>query len=122
MEGGVRGEGVVTVGNRLHGNFNLEVSLEHEVLEFEYFVVFFDGFGPLGLAELDSSCGNLDGRGLQEFVGGDICVYVPVFGNYDVDGDFGLVRKLACGERHRRLRRLHRVHVELLSLRFGNSC
>ena len=58
MESRVRGEAVVAVFYGLYGNLDLEVSAEHEVLEFQHLVVFLDGFGPYGLAELDSACGD----------------------------------------------------------------
>ena len=97
------------------------MSLEYEVVEFEHFVVFLDGFGPNGFAELDSACSNLDGRRLQEFVGGNVRVHMPVVRNDDIDNDGGFLGKCAGGVAERRLGGLHRVHVEFLGMHFGNS-
>ena len=121
MECRVCGEAVVTVRNGGHGNLYLEMSLEHEVFKFEDFVVFLDGFGPNGFAEFDFAGCDFDGRRLQEFVGRDVRVHMPVVRNYDVDDDGRFLGKCPCGVVERGLGRLHRVHVEFLGLHFGNS-
>ena len=112
VEGHVGGERVVIGFDAIYGENDFELAFEHEVFEVERFAVFLDGFGPLGLAEVYAERCDFDGRRLEEFIGGDVRVHVPVVGDGNPNRDAGPLLQFACGVVHGHVRRGHVVHVE----------
>lgn len=116
VEGHVGGERVVIGFDAIYGENDFELAFEHEVFEVERLAVFLDGFGPFGFAEVDAERCDFDGRGLEEFVGGDVRVHVPIVGDGNPYRDAGTLLQLACGVVHGHVRRGHVVHVEFFGI------